>query len=351
MQMAPQTSENKNKFKALVTAELLFDNLKIFEKVIDFEFSGYGNRHSMLPPEELKEKCKDIDILITEFDTINENIINSAQKLKLIICCRSGVTTVVDLDATRKKGIMVCNNVGRNKVATSEFTIGLIIDLLRNISKTNRLIHERILTSYQSNMPKEYKDSLWGLNATSPYVTYRGPSFSEVILGIIGYGCVGQMVAKKAEDLGMKVIIANHTSIKDKEIRYGKVVDQDELLQTADVISIHASGNANKVPLISEREFQLMKKTAYLVNTARGYLVDENALVDALNTGKIQGAALDVTINEPLPPTSQLLGVPNLILTPHIAGSSSDTQFTGTKMVIETLKDYLCGIKPEHCID
>lgn len=342
---------SNNKLRALVTAELIFDDLLVFNNKIEFEFTGYGVTHTMLSPREFMDKCRDVDILITEFDTINEDVLNSAKNLKLIICCRGGVSTVVDIGAATKRGILVCNNPGRNKIATAEFTIALILDLWRNISITNQLIHEDILQRHATKMPIEYGDSLWGLDEKSPYVVYRGDSYNKLTLGIIGYGNVGKLVAQKAIMLGMHVLIADYPSLDKASMVGVDVLEQDELLKKADVVTIHASKSKNNSPLIGEHELKLMKNSAYLINTSRGFLVDEKALISALQSGNIKGAALDVAQQEPLPINSELLTVPNLILTPHIAGSTRDTLRTGTQMAIDALKDYLCGIKPPHSIN
>jgi len=338
------------KLKALVTAEIIIENILHAYPEIDFEFCGYGRDLKMLSPESFKEKCRDVDIIISEFDTIDESVMEIAKKLKLIVCCRAGVKTVVDIDAAKRKGIMVCNNAGRNAIAVSDFTMGLILDLTRNISKTNYLIKEKIITTEEQTMPKEYQDSLWGLDAESPYITFRGSGVRNLILGLVGFGCAGRLVAEKAECFGMKVIV------NDPYIDYSTVpesidvVEFEELLQSADIVSVHCAGNKDLVDMFSTEQFKLMKSSAYFINTSRGYFVDEAALIDALNHGEICGAAVDVVKEEPMKPNNPLLNVQNLIITPHIAGSSSDTLHCGTDMVIEALGSYLKNERPRNCI-
>lgn len=336
--------------KILITADL--DKKRIlskFQDSFDIEFAGYADNYVMLSPEELQQKCESIDILISEFDTIDEKVFNVAKKLKLIICCRGGVSTVVDLSCAKKHGVVVCNNIGRNQVACAEMTITFLLDLLRHVSQTNQLIHNRVLTPQKSDMPKEYRDSLWGLDKSSPYVTYRSQRRRDITLGLIGYGHVGKTVAKFAKDLDINVIATSPSLLSNRpETCDVEIVELDELLKRSDFVSLHASGNPDRKPIMTGREFSLMKKTAYFINTARGYLIDENALISALENGDISGAALDVVNQEPILPDNPLLNTPNLILTPHIGGSSYDTIIRGTDMVIEALDDWISGKPLRH---
>ncbi|WP_066689283.1 NAD(P)-dependent oxidoreductase [Christensenella intestinihominis] len=336
--------------KALVTAEIFIGDLQRAYPEIDFEFCGYGHNFKMLTPEELKRKCRNVDIIISEFDTIDESVMRTAQKLKLIICCRAGVKTVIDLDAAKRNGIMVCNNVGRNANAVSDFTIGLILDLTRNISMTNRMIQEEILTTTKQTMPREYQDSLWGLEKESPYIAFRGRGLRNMTLGLVGFGCAGRLVAEKAGWFGMKIIVSDPYVDRTTVPKTVEVVEFEELLQRADIVSVHCAGGKDLKNMFSKEQFRLMKKDAYFINAARGYFVDESALIDALNNGDICGAALDVVNEEPMRPDNPLLEAKNLVITPHIAGSSSDTLRCGTDMVIEALESYLKGERPKHCI-
>jgi D-3-phosphoglycerate dehydrogenase len=336
--------------KALVTAEIIKEELLKLQDAIDFQFDGYCVDHKMLDPEEFKKKCEDVDVIISEFDTISEEVLFSAKNLKLIICCRAGVNTVIDLDAAKRRGVMVCNNVGRNASSAADFTIALILDLVRNISKTNQLIHDRVLTTSKKTMPLEYQDSLWGLSGDSPYIEFRGRSLSNMTLGLVGFGCVGQLVAKRAHMFGMRVIISD-PNVDSSTIPKGiERVNFETLLKRSDIVSLHCSGNPQLKHMISFEEFKMMKGSAYFINIARGNLVNEEALLQALNNGYIKGAALDVISSEPMPPDHPLLEAKNLIITPHIAGSSTETQYEGTRMVIDALKNFLQGIPPKNCI-
>lgn len=327
--------------KALVTAEVNIENLKDSIPEIEFVAHGYAVTRQVATSEEMRRTISGYDILVSEFETISAEVIEAADNLKCIVCCRGGFKSVIDIDAAEKKGILVYYNSGRNANAVSEMVIGFILDLCRNITYSDRLIHECKITRSDRGIPSEYKDSIWGLDSKSPYVTLRGRSVSYMTLGLVGYGNVGRKVAEKAKAFGMRIIVCD-PFISDYDIPTGiQRVNFDELLKNADIVSLHCSLLPENVNMMSVLQFQVMKSNAFFINTARGALVDEDALIGALQEGKIAGAAIDVTMNEPLNNDSPLLTVPNLLMTPHIAGASDEVIDNGTNMVIEKLRGFL----------
>ncbi len=337
------------KLTALVTAEVIKDRLELLSDRIDFIYDGYNLDHEVMPPAELIKKVENIDILICEYDMITDKVLDAAKNLKIIICCRGGVKSVIDLDAAKNRGITVCNNGGRNAEAVTDMTMGYILDLTRNISYTNSLIHNRVITSNESSKPKEYQDTVWGLDKNSPFIRFRGKSLNYMTLGIVGFGHAGRLIAKKATAFGMK-IIACDPFIKDYKIDNVKIVSFEKLLKQSDIISLHCTLTPETANMFSKKQFDAMKDGAYFINTARGEVVDEEALMDALENGKLAGAAIDVTRVEPISCDARLLKYDNLIITPHIAGSAYDVQATGTQMIIDSLDDWLIGRKPRNCI-
>ena len=337
------------KLKALCTAEVIREKLQErFAEQIEFTYDGYYLDHEVMPHAELIRKVKGYDILICEYDTVSRDVIDSADKLRLIICCRGGVKSVIDLDAAREKGIIVCNNAGRNAGSVTDLTMAFILDLTRNVTKTSNLIHSGHLVGNVSTKPGEYKDTVWGLNNDSPFILYRGRSINHMTLGIVGFGNTGRMLAAKAAAFGMRIVA--HSPHLDFTNAPSSVtpVSLAELLARADVISVNCSLNANTRDMFTKKEFLAMKKGAYFINTARGEIVVEEDLVDVLKAGHLAGAALDVTRKEPIPADSPLVGCPNLLITPHIGGSSYDVQVCGTEMVAASLNAYLDGLTPPH---
>lgn len=339
-----------SRLKALVTAEVIREQLEVLTEDIEFVYDGYCIDHIVMSQEELKRKIKDYDILICEYDTINEAVLEEAKKLKLIICCRGGVKTVIDLDKAMEKKIIVCNNGGRNAGAVTDMAMGYILDLTRNITLTNNLIHNKVITTDESTKPKEYRDTVWGLDAQSPFIKYRGRSVNHMTLGIVGYGHAGRIMAKKAHAFGMKILAYDpYSDFKDKA-EYVEPCTWESLLEESDIISVHCILSPQTKNMFCKEVFDKMKTNSYFINTSRGELVVEEDMVEALNSGKIAGAAIDVTRKEPISSEHFLVGTRNLIITPHIAGSSDDVQYCGTKMVVESIKDFLEGKKPNNAV-
>lgn len=335
--------------RALVTAEVIREKLQErFAEQIEFTYEGYYLNHEVMPHAELVNSVKGYDILICEYDTVSRDVIDAADRLRLIICCRGGVKSVIDLDAAREKGIVVCNNAGRNAGAVTDLIMGYILDLTRNITKTSNLIHTKQLVGEVSTKPGEYKDTVWGLNNDSPFIKYRGKSINHMTLGIVGFGNTGRLLATKAAAFGMR-ILAYSPHIDVTNVPSNVIpVSFAELLKRSDVISVNCLLNSNTRDMFTKKEFLAMKEGAYFINTSRGEIVVEEDLVEVLKAGYLAGAALDVTRREPIPADSTLVGCPNLLLTPHIGGSAYDVQICGTEMVAASLSAYLDGLTPPH---
>lgn len=333
--------------KCLVTAEVIEGKFEKY-KNINFNYAGYNINHEVLPREQLKELVKEVEILICEYDTIDKEILECANKLKFIICCRGGYKSVIDVETAEQKNIIVCNMAGRNADAVADLTMGYILDITRNISKTNNLIHNRILTMEESTKPGEYKDTVWGLDNNSPFIRYRGQSVNHMTLGIVGLGKVGQSVAQRALAFNMNVIAYDpYSSIKIDDV---EKVGLDHLIENSDIISVNCAQTKENKGMFDRTIFSRMKKGSIFINTSRGSLVNEQDLVEYLKNGHLGGAALDVTAVEPISSNSILLEPDNLILTPHIGGSSYDVQYVGTEMICSMLDSYLKDEEPICCV-
>ena len=338
------------KLKALVTAELVRPMLDPLADRIDFEFAGYSIDHVVMPRDELKRRVADIDVLVCEYDTIDAEIFDASKKLKIIVCCRGGVKTVIDLDKAMERGVIVCNNLGRNAAAVSELVMAFLLDLARNVTKTTNLIHDRVITTDARGKPAEYRDTVWGLDNDSPFIRFRGRSLAHMTLGIVGCGSAGRQVAQKAAAFGM-TILAYDPYVDPTTVPEGvRLVHLDELLAASDAVTLHCVATPQTKGMFNAETFAKMKKGALFINSARGELVVEDDLIAALKSGHLAGAAIDVTVKEPIASDCPLLDAPNLLITPHIAGSSDDVQIVGTRMVVEALSAWLEGRKPPHCV-
>jgi D-3-phosphoglycerate dehydrogenase / 2-oxoglutarate reductase len=273
---------------------------------------------------EIMQNLDGFDIACVQFTPLPKAFIESATNLKVIGVLRGGVENVAVETATRR-GISVLNTPGRNARAVAECAFGLILAEVRNIARA----HERL------------KHGHWTRSfANSDAI----PELNEKTVGLVGYGAVGRLMAGYLHAFGSRILAF------DPYCQGGpapaELVDLETLLRQSDVVSIHARLSAETHHLIGERQLTWMKPGAILVNTARSGLVDEAALVRALQERRIMGAALDVFDVEPLPVGHPLLQLDNVTLVPHIAGSTIDAFRNSPKMMAGHLRRMLRGEGP-----
>jgi D-3-phosphoglycerate dehydrogenase len=246
--------------------------------------------------------------------------------LRMISILGTG-TDNVDLAAATERGIVVTNTPAVSAVSVAEATIGLMLAISRRIPLLDRHL----------------RAGLWQHEV--------GPELRGKTLGIIGLGAIGSEVAGLGRGLGMQVIGWSFHRDEERAARLGvSLVEFDELLRTADVISLHLRASPRAVGIIGRRELALMKPTAYLINTARGALVDEAALIEALRERRIAGAALDVFAVEPLPADSPLLSLDNVVITPHAAAVTHEAQARLARLPVENIIAFLEG-RPQNVVN
>ena len=271
-----------------------------------------------LSSEELKNIIANYDGLIVRSATkVTRNIIEAATNLKIIGRAGAGVDNI-DVETAKNKNIIVMNTPGGNTNATAEHTIGLIFALLRKIPSANETTHK----------------GLWEKKKM------KGNELKGKKIGILGFGNVGKRVAEISNALGMKVSIYSSyfNSIKDDFKKYVSS-DLKNILLNSDIISFHCKPNKDGSSIITKDNFNMMKKNCILVNTARGGLINEADLIEALKNNVIKGAALDVFKKEPLE-KSELFNLKNIILTPHIAASTDEAQIVVAEMVANQFCEY-----------
>ena len=248
--------------------------------------------------------------------------LDAMPSLRFVACVRGGPVNV-DIGAATRRGIPVLYAPGRNAESVADFVIGQIIALVRHIAQAHHLLRSGILTEARETRVRERADVVWRPSdpqAPIPYHVFRGPELRMLTLGLLGLGRVGERVAAKALALEMRVIAHDpYVTETAPPISAVRLVDRDELLADCDVLSLHARGDR---VLIGAPELRAMRRGAFLVNTARGAILDPDALLAALLDGRLGGAALDVFPDEPLTPDDPLLDLDNVLLTPHIAGAS-----------------------------
>ncbi len=304
--------------KILISDKLAEEGIAVLKEVKNFQIDcKYG-----LKPEELKSIIKDYDALIVRSGTaVTADIIGAAQNLKVIGRAGVGLDNV-DLKAATKKGIVAMNTPGGNTTSTAEHTMSLILALSRNIPQACASM----------------KAGKWDRNK------FNGVELFDKTLGVIGLGRIGSTVGRFAKAFGMNVLAYDpFLSIEIASKMGVDVVELDTLIRQSDYITIHIPKSEETDRLISTEEFAKMKKSARVINCARGGIVDEAALVEALQKGRIAGCALDVFEEEPLNPNSPLLKFDNCILTPHLGASTSEAQVNVAIEIAKTVRDALLG--------
>jgi len=312
--------------KAFVTAEWTAEGCIALERLgYRVETAGWGATGQALEPEGLVRAARDAALIVVEVEAVDAQALDRLPALQVLGTAR-GTPSNVDLAASTARGILVLHTPGRNADSVADFTLGLILSLCRGIAAGERHLRERG----------------WLVHGELPYLHFRGPELAGRVLGLVGYGAVGRRVAQRARD-GFGMWVRFHDPYVDGS------VPLDELLTTADVVSLHCTRSPETRGLIDAGALGRMKPTAYLVNTAGGACVDETALVDALASGRIAGAALDVYAREPLPADSPLLGCDRLLLTPHLAGAADDVAHHHTALLCADLARLQSGERPLYC--
>ncbi len=271
--------------------------------------------------EELKVALKDVDAIVTGTDELTEDVIESANRLKLIAKHGVGLDNI-DLDAARKRGIRVAAAFGAVHDSVADLTMALLLAVARGI-----------IPAHLSTVSGQWKG-------------FMGMELRDKTMGIIGLGQIGKEVSLRSQSFGMKVVAFDiHPDEVFAKAHQIDFVSLPKLLSYADVVSLHVGLAIAGPPLLGVSEFKMMKQGAILINTARGHLIDEEALVDALRSGKLSGAGLDVFAKEP-PDDSPLLGLKNVVLSPHMGGDTWDARRRLGEITVENILRVKRGENP-----
>jgi len=274
--------------------------------------------------EQVLARIQDVDVVISNKVIVNAEAMEQCKNLKLILISATG-TNNIDLDFARSKGIVVCNCQGYGTSAVAQHTLTLMLALATSLLKYEYAV----------------KQGEWNKSPIFCLLDFPIVELSGKTLGIIGYGELGQAVAKLAEAFGMKILVAslpNRPTHKDR-------TPFAELLAQVDFLSLHCPLTEETRDLIDAQAFDKMKNSAFLINCARGGIVNEQALADALRQGKIAGAATDVLSVEPPTQGNVLLAqdIPNLIITPHSAWGSVDARQRIVNQMLENVEAFKQG--------
>ena len=273
-----------------------------------------------LPPEELKSIIGSYQALIVRSETkVTADILSAADNLKVIGRAGTGVDNI-DVPVATKKGIVVMNAAAGNSVTTAEHTISLLMSLARKIPQA----HAKL------------KAGKWDKKS------FMGVELAGKTLGVIGLGNIGKIVASRAIGLTMKVIAYDPFITKEIASKAGiELASLDEVLMQADFVTVHTPMTEETRGIIGEAAFAKMKNGVRIVNCARGGLVDEDALFQAIKSGKVAGAALDVFVKEPVPTDHPLLTLDEVVVTPHLGASTNEAQDSVAVTIAEAVSNYL----------
>jgi len=287
-----------------------------------------------IPKKTLLKKIKNKDGLICyPYDIIGKEIIDAGKKLKAISAFSVGYDNI-DIKYAKKRKITIGYTPEVLTIATADLTMTLILDLLRRVTEGDRMIRKN-----------EWKE-------VSGADTYVGSDLSGKTLGIFGLGRIGGAVAKRAEAFGMKVIYHNRRRLtKNEEKRFhANFASLESLFKKSDIVSIHVPYARETHEFVNMKLLKKMKKTAFLINTARGKIIKETDLISVLKRKVIAGAALDVFYKEPINKTNPLTRMPNVVLSPHLGSSTKETRKKMAKLTVDNLKLGLAGKRPIYWI-
>jgi D-3-phosphoglycerate dehydrogenase len=288
------------------------------------------------------------EVVVVDATPLGADVLRMAPSLKMVVCTR-GNPVNVDARYCSEHGIILTNTPGRNANAVAEFVLAMMINLLRNIPQALRRLDSGELclkgdvrTAIAAG--KNTQDIIWRNDKLPviPYFEFMGSEIFGKYLGLVGLGAVGKLVAEKALALGMQVK-AYDPYYKGPLLPGLELAELDDIASQADIISLHAKDTPETQGMIGKSFFKRLKPGSYLINTARGRLVDRDALLEALDSGTVAGAALDVFDYEPLCQDDPFLHHPKIICTPHIGGASRDVVLQHSIMAFESIKAYAEG--------
>ena len=287
---------------------------------------------SVPTPRGLVEAVSDCELLLVHYCPVSKEVIDAAPHLRIVGTCRVGWENV-DAERATERGIAVFHILGRNAEAVSDFAIGLMLAECRNIARSH-------LSLMEGTWRKDFPNSA------------HVPELAGKTVGLVGFGHIGQLVAKKLAGFGVTLLVYD-PFVPEAIVAAagGSAVPLDALMAASDFVSLHGRLTPQSAGMIGEEQIALMKPTAYLINTARAALLDEEALVRALEARRIAGAALDVFGTEPLPPESPLRRLDNVTLTSHLAGTTRETAERSPRMLVEGIREFLAGGEPVSIVN
>ena len=277
------------------------------------------------PEEEILNRIGDAEIVLINKTPITAELLDACPSVRLI-CVQATGYNVVDCQAAKERNVLVCNVPDYGTNAVAQFTFSLLLELCNRVGHHDQTVHEGKWCDCPSFC---YWDT--------PQMELYGKT-----LGIVGFGRIGRAVGKIASAFGMNVLAYNRSRCPEGEA-IGQYVDLDTLLASSDILSLHCPLTQDTVGMINEGTISKMKDGAILLNTARGPLLNEQDVADALRTGKLRGAAMDVVSKEPMARDNPLLTAPNCIITPHMAWTPIEARQRIIDCTVSSIRGFLSG--------
>ncbi len=302
--------------KVLISDKLSQEGIDVLDNVDGIQIIYKTN----LKPEDLKNEIRDVEALIVRSSTqVTREIIAEAKKLKIIGRAGIGVDNI-DCSAATEHGVIVINTPSGNATTTAEHTIAMLMSMSRHIPQAGKSMNQ----------------GAWEKSK------FTGTEITGKVLGIFGFGNIGKIVADRAQGLRMRVLVCDPFLNEQIAAKHGvELVSRETLFERSDYISVHVPLNDTTRNLIDHKTIQTMKTGVHLLNCARGGIVNESAILDGLNSGKIAGAAIDVFEEEPPQKNNPLLKHERVICTPHLGASTAEAQVNVAIQVAEQIRDYL----------
>jgi sugar (pentulose or hexulose) kinase/phosphoglycerate dehydrogenase-like enzyme len=339
---APAACEAPPAFRPriLVTASMDESALGELREMGEVDFRPWREKMSVLGGgRELADELEGYDIFITEMDVVDFEALEALAGLKMIICCRVNAVNV-DMEAATAFGIPVANTPGRNADAVADLTVAFMIMLARGLPGA---------AAFLKQGGGEAGDIM---RMAQAYEAYLGSELWRKTVGLVGLGNVGARVASRLRPFGAEVLFYDPGLGAGEGIMAGaEKVSLEELLRRSDFVSVHAPASEATENLMDGEAFSLMKEGAFFINTARASLVDDEALAEALERGKLAGAALDVFTVEPPAPDDRLAGRLDVIATPHIGGNTREIGAHQGDIAADQLRKMLRGTAPDHILN
>jgi D-3-phosphoglycerate dehydrogenase len=295
-------------------------------------FSGWGVTYKGVKefqgdPVEVAHTVQDAEILVVHFSPITKEVYEAGTRLKLIACARSTPLNI-DVETATRNRIPVVYGAGRNADSVADFTMGILLAEIRHIARA----FEALRRGTYPECRKQWRQFI--------------PELRDRVLGIVGLGNIGRKVAERAKGFGLTILGCDPYVSEETMNKLGVVkTDLATLFKKSDFISIHIRLTPDTTGIIGEKELRLMKKTAFLVNTSRGAIIDEPALYQVLSEKRIAGAALDVFTKEPIfaDTNNKFIQLDNVTVTPHLAGPSNEMFYRGASIVAEDIARFIRG--------